>query len=233
MAGLRASRTRRLAGWLLRLRGSPEAIARGAAIGLFVALTPTVGVQAVAALALATLLGANRPVALVAVGVTNPVSFVPAYSFTYWLGSQLWNGPPLSDAIHRLEETVALLGRLDFWAWREELAALEALGRDIIVPLWIGGIVSGAVAGALGYLATLIAVRELRSRRAALMRSRGERAAPRKSTRGRQSVAARDWQPDSARGSEAAEPPRREDGRPLPEASTGAGPEALSPRRQE
>ena len=59
---------------VVRLRGSPRAIAGGLAIGVFVAFMPTRGFQMLFAAFLATLFGANRPAAVLPVWITNPAT---------------------------------------------------------------------------------------------------------------------------------------------------------------
>ncbi|HSH69514.1 MAG TPA: DUF2062 domain-containing protein, partial [Deferrisomatales bacterium] len=105
----RWDRLRRLGRWLFQLRGSPEAIALGVAIGVFVAFTPTAGVQALLALLLATLLGANRPAAVAPVFLTNPLTALPAFTLTYRAGLLWVPGPSLGEARDLLKHLVASL----------------------------------------------------------------------------------------------------------------------------
>jgi uncharacterized protein (DUF2062 family) len=58
---------RRFLRWLVLLRGSPEALGRGMAIGTVVAFTPTLGIQIPLALFLTTIANANRPISIVPV----------------------------------------------------------------------------------------------------------------------------------------------------------------------
>ena len=151
--------------WLVRLRGSPEAIALGVATGTFVAFTPTIGIQTFLALVLATLVGGNRPACLAPVWITNPVTIPPIFAFTYWLGSHFGSGPPPGAVARMLGETVKRLGAGDYLGMHEEILVFAALGRDVFVPLWIGGAIVGGVAAAVAYGLTLRAVHGFRSRR--------------------------------------------------------------------
>lgn len=159
-------RLRRFLIWLVRLRGSPEAIALGVATGTFVAFTPTIGVQSFLALLLATLLGGNRPACLVPVWITNPLTIPPIFAFTHWLGSFFWRGPSSGSVTETLAETVRRLGAGDYLGMHEELLVFATLGRDVFAPLWIGGVIVGGAAAGVAYLLTLRAVRGYRSRRA-------------------------------------------------------------------
>jgi uncharacterized protein (DUF2062 family) len=151
--------------WLLRLRGTPEAVARGVAVGMFVAFTPTIGLQLVLAALLATICNANRPAALVPVWITNPATLVPVYAFTYWVGSLVWPGPPVTEVIEALGAIVGELSEFDGWAVKEQVMTFLGLGRDVLIALAIGGALVGGLTGALAYVAVLRLVVDLRRRR--------------------------------------------------------------------
>lgn len=73
---------------LLRLRGRPEAVAKGLALGVFVGLLPIVPFHTVTALVLALALRGNKAAALMGTLVSNPLNMVPQYMLTYYLGRQ-------------------------------------------------------------------------------------------------------------------------------------------------
>jgi uncharacterized protein (DUF2062 family) len=160
----RLPRVRRFLVWLVRLRGSPEAIAGGAAVGMFVAFTPTMGVQTVLALALATVVNANRPVAIVPIWITNPVTAAPIYAFTYYVGSFFWPGPRVSVVARALADASRELASLDALALRQQLGVFLDLGVDVFAALTIGGILVGGIAAAIAYPLTLRLVVRLRAR---------------------------------------------------------------------
>lgn len=158
------SRARRFFDWLIRLRGSPRSIAGGVAVGMVVAFTPTIGLQTLLALGLATLLGANRPVSIVPTWITNPVTIPPVYGFTYYLGSFFWPGPELERVRDVMRVVARDIGELDFLALGDQLDVFLALGVDVFVPMWIGGLIVGGVAAAVSYPVTFRVVVELRKR---------------------------------------------------------------------
>ena len=151
--------------WLLRLRGSPEAIGRGIAIGVFVAFTPTVGFQMVIAIVLATLCKANRPAAIGPVWISNPFTIPPLFLFTYWVGSLFWPGPSVETVRKALQQTMQAMANYGFWQPSDQLRLFLNLGREILICMTFGGLVVGAVAGALSYFPTVWLVRSLRRRR--------------------------------------------------------------------
>ena len=74
---------------LITINDTPHAIALGTAIGMFLAMTPTVGVQIILAAVICTIIKANRFAACVMVFVSNPLTMIPIYWADYWLGSIL------------------------------------------------------------------------------------------------------------------------------------------------
>ena len=169
-------RVRHLAMAVLTLRGSPEAVALGTAVGVFVAFTPTIGFQMLLAVILATVLRANRPAAVIPTWISNPVTFVPVYGFTYWIGSFLWRGPSLRVVYDRLRTAAADIFSLRAHQFVDAFMELLEIGWEIYLPMLIGGIVVGLVAGVLCYWPVLWTVRRLRNlrlrRREILRRSR-------------------------------------------------------------
>lgn len=151
---------------LIRLRGSPQAIAGGFSLGLFIAFTPTIGVQIVLALFLATVLNVNRPAAVLAVWITNPVTIPAIFTFNYWLGSLIWDGPSVSVVSRRLFEMATQLTTLDLWAITDQFSAVAELGIDIIVPLILGSIIAGTLSSILTYVILLRLLTFLFARRA-------------------------------------------------------------------
>ncbi|NNL66801.1 MAG: DUF2062 domain-containing protein [Myxococcales bacterium] len=181
------SRSPRLARFLrrlVRLRGSPEAIAGGVAIGVLVAFTPTIGFQTLLVLALATLMRANRPASIVPTWISNPVTAVPIYLFTYYVGSFLWPGPETETVANALREASRELETLGFLALRRQLGVFVDLGFDVFVPMMIGGLLVGGVAAAIAYPLTRRAVVALRARAGRRRRNRRARRKPDRRGRG-------------------------------------------------
>lgn len=152
--------------WLIRLRGSPQAIAGGFSLGLFIALTPTIGLQIVLAFFLATALNVNRPAAVLAVWITNPITIPAIFSINYWLGSLIWEGPSVPVVSRRLFELASQLTTLDLWAITDQLSAVAELGIDIIIPLVLGSIIAGTLSSILSYFILLRLLTFLVARRA-------------------------------------------------------------------
>lgn len=170
-AGLRCydaavHRLRRLIAWLHMLDGSPEAIGRGTALGLFVAFTPTIGFQVALAALLAPLLRANVPVAIAMVWVTNPATMGPAFAFTYAIGRLFWGGPPQHEADREIAEAIDDVAEHEVLEGWSRFYDFLGTGQDIVVPLVIGGVIVGAAVGLFAYVVTVRIVRAHRSSRA-------------------------------------------------------------------
>jgi uncharacterized protein (DUF2062 family) len=121
----------------VRLRGLPEEIAKGVALGIFIGMTPTFGLQMAIALFFAYLLRENRLAAVLGVWITNPVTAPFIYAIEYEMGRILLG---MQRAHFPQELTVK---------------AYTVLGWNVLYPLWLGGILSGLVLGALSYFLTL------------------------------------------------------------------------------
>jgi hypothetical protein len=130
---------------------SPHAVAMGTAIGVFLAFTPTVGLQMILAALIATALGVSRAAAVIPVWISNPLTLVPIYGSTYWVGWQLTGGPTTGQFIDRLRAVVSRLEGHGFWEFLDRFGQLLTLGADTLAPLTVGGIVVGLAAGALSY----------------------------------------------------------------------------------
>jgi len=168
---------------IVTLHGSSEAIALGTAIGVFVAFTPTVGFQMLIGALLATLVGANRPAAMIPAWITNPFTIAPIFTATYWLGKFFWPGPSVGEVYHRLGVAVQSLARLSFYEFYKQVIEFIRLGTEVFVPMFIGGVIVGGICGAIAYPLTLRAVGASRGRLAMRRKRRAVRIAERKGRR--------------------------------------------------
>ncbi|HCK53699.1 MAG TPA: hypothetical protein DIC23_10825 [Planctomycetaceae bacterium] len=88
---------RRLVRRLLSLDDSPHAIALGTAIGMFVGMTPTVGIQMILIVTIAAvtrpLFHFNRVAGLITVYISNPITIMPLYAAFYYTGTLVVEAP--------------------------------------------------------------------------------------------------------------------------------------------
>jgi len=73
----------------IRIRGNPREIALGFALGIFIGMTPTMGIQIILAIFFAALLKWNKISATIAVFTTNPFTAPFIYGTTYLVGARV------------------------------------------------------------------------------------------------------------------------------------------------
>ena len=131
-----------------KLQGDPHYIAVGMAIGVFVAITPTIPFHTAIALALAFVLRGSKPAAVIAVWVSNPVTIPIFYLGCYKVGNFI------------------LGNSIPFDPKYESLSELAKLGMDATIAMMVGGVILGIVPGIAAYFITRKIFTTLRTRRA-------------------------------------------------------------------
>lgn len=130
----------------LRIRETPEQIAWGVAVGFFVAMTPTMGIQTYLVIPLAALLGFSKITAAAGVWITNPVTAPFVYGFNYLIGAMVL-GYPLKVEVFSNPTREAIMGA----------------GKQVFLALSVGGTLTGIIVGGAGYFATLGLIRNVRN----------------------------------------------------------------------
>lgn len=142
---------------ILHIDDTPHRLALGVALGVFLAWTPTIGLQMLLVVMLAPALRANVVVGIPVVWISNPVTMGPIYLWNYWVGQKF-----LSLFMERPEastgELKEMLGSLiakgnlftviqdrDFW--HKMIDLLWRFGLD----LWVGSLIIGVPIGLAGY----------------------------------------------------------------------------------
>ena len=119
---------------IVRVHGKPREVAMGMAIGLAVGMTPTMGVQMIISIAIATIVGQNRISAALGCWITNPITATPIYFSTYAVGAFFLDMPLVPEEGFLLS-----------------LTSIRTLTAEIAVPLWLGGFITAIPMGAFGY----------------------------------------------------------------------------------
>ena len=101
--------------------------------GLFCAFLPLPGHMVIVAI-LAILLRCNLPLALVLVWISNPLTMAPMWLMSYQVGLWILNRPS------------GLVDGEFNWTW------VSNQGTELLTPLFIGSLVTGLVAGFIGFL---------------------------------------------------------------------------------
>ena len=74
---------------LLKIRDQPREIALGFSLGIFIGISPTMGVQTIIAVFLASLFKWNKIATAAGVWISNPLSAPFIYSLSYVIGARL------------------------------------------------------------------------------------------------------------------------------------------------
>lgn len=117
---------------IVNLKDTPHSIALGTAIGVFIGLTPTFGIQMLLVLTVSLLTRRffpfNRIAALVGVYVSNPFTMLPIYWFNYRLGAIFMHSEM------SWEEFVKLFHYSHFTEWWSTISnVFYTLGAPLIV----------------------------------------------------------------------------------------------------
>jgi uncharacterized protein len=121
----------------LRLRGTPDEVAKGLALGVFVGLTPTMGVQMIIAIFLAFLLRENKLAAALGVWISNPLTAPFIYALEYETGRLLLG-----------------MSRAKFPA-ELSFSAITSMGWELLLPLTVGSLIYCVILTPLTYAITL------------------------------------------------------------------------------
>ncbi len=147
----------------------PRLVALGAALGVFVAFTPTIGFQMVIVVSLASLLRVNKLVGVPLVWISNPLTIPPIFYAGYSLGRVILGWPRLN----RLWWSELARPPEGWWSatvfYWDRAAAIAA-------PLWLGLVLIGALAAVVTYYAVFHFLRNWQ-RKAACQRAAGQPAA--------------------------------------------------------
>jgi len=132
----------------LKIRGTPKEIARGFALGLFVGMSPFMGLHTAIAVPMAALFKWNKFSAALAVWISNPISAPIIYGITYYTGAKVL----LIQDGYKLPHEFNL----------EALLYTLRSAPEIIGILMVGGIVVGLPLAGVGYYFAFKAITEYR-----------------------------------------------------------------------
>ncbi len=135
---------------VLRLSGSPHAVAAGVAAGVFASFTPFVGLHFILSFIFAFVVGGNMLAAGIGTFVGNPVTFPFIWASTYSLGSHIL-GQSNALALHEIH--YALVHRSFEVLW------------PILAPMLVGAVPIGLPIAVAFYVVAFFAVRAFRDLR--------------------------------------------------------------------
>jgi uncharacterized protein (DUF2062 family) len=128
-------------GWIRSLAMDPNlfhinrhSVSLAFAIGAFCAFIPLPG-QTLIAVMLCYCLGANLPIGMIVIWISNPVTITPMFYLTYQLGSSI------------LDTQAAQFSAQMDWEW------FKSLGADVLKPLFLGSLICGSILSIASYFA--------------------------------------------------------------------------------
>jgi uncharacterized protein len=155
---------------IMRVSGSPHAVAAGAAAGAFASFTPLVGFHFILSFVLAFLVRGNMLAAALGTAVGNPLTFPLIWGATFELGKWILSGgaDPMTaagaDMVARtpIGEGLLTVGFERLW--------------PIMKPMLVGSIPLGLLVATVMYVVVFAAVRGVQRRRQARLLAKAEAA---------------------------------------------------------
>lgn len=148
-------------------KGTPEFIARGAAIGLFIGLLIPMTGQLIIAIPLAWLLKGSKLAATITTFITNPWTVVFIYPPQIYFGKMLLtlSIPKWAEVDKIYQELMEAMGHFSLTQPDTWTPILDLGLSEIILPFLAAGFVMGVIGAIIGYFMTLRLVRRYRALR--------------------------------------------------------------------
>ncbi len=138
---------RRLYQRVMAMKGTPEYLAKGLAVGVFAGCFPFLGFQILFGVSLAVLFRGHKLLAVAGTWVSNPFTYVPIFLFNYKIGRLLLGSqePLFEDweSLHSIEDIVGV-------------------GTEFALTLLLGCFVTGIISAVLAYFLSLRMIRSWR-----------------------------------------------------------------------
>lgn len=122
---------------ILTIKERPHIVAMSFAVGVFIGMSPLIGIHTILALLFAWLFRLNKLVAITGVYITNPWSIIPIYTFCTWVGTLLLG---MDRLIPRIDWNHITVGKLT-----------NTLS-ELLLPFIVGTVVVGTVGAVLSYI---------------------------------------------------------------------------------
>lgn len=127
---------------ILSLNDTPHSIAKGTAIGMFLGLTPTVGIQMMLVMLVSFFIRFNRKAALITVYISNPFTMIPMYWANYKVGTLFFDETVSHEDFERL---------LTYHGFSEWMNAIHAVFIEVGLPLLFGSLIVATTGGLITY----------------------------------------------------------------------------------
>ncbi len=133
---------------ILSVKDSPHRLAIAFALGVFIGMSPLLGIHTVLAFALAWIFRLNKLVTITGVFMTNPWTIVPIYTFSTWVGAKMLG---INQVIPDIK-------------WSEVVfTSLLSDLKHLLLPFVLGTFLVGFVSGVISYFFIYHAVKKAHS----------------------------------------------------------------------
>ena len=130
---------------VIKLKESPHRVAIAFATGVFIGMSPLIGLHTILGFAIAWIFRLNPFALLAGVYITNPWTIVPIYTFSTWVGTQCLGIEQLIPEIDWSNITFSYL-----------LNELEPL----LMPFIFGSLLIGSLTSILSYIIIYLAAKK-------------------------------------------------------------------------
>ncbi len=133
---------------VISIKDSPGRVATSFAIGVFIGMSPVLGLHTALGLVVAWIFRLNKFVTMIGVFVTNPWTIIPIYTFSTWIGTKLLGLNRIIPPIN----------------WNEmSLAYFLREMKPLLWPFVCGTILIGLISAVIGYIIIYHAVMRKRN----------------------------------------------------------------------
>jgi len=132
---------------ILAIKDSPHRLAVAFAAGVFIGMSPLLGLHTILGIALAWMFRLNRIVTITGVYVTNPWTIVPIYTFATWSGAKILG---IKDIIPEIDWS-----HITFRSLTHEL-------KPLLTPFVFGTLFIGLISAVISYFIIYHTVKKTR-----------------------------------------------------------------------
>ena len=122
---------------ILSVKDTPHRISIAFAVGIFVGMSPLLGIHTLLGLAVAYVFRLNKLVTIAGVYVTNPWTIIPIYTFSTWVGARCLGMTSIFPDIDWRNITFGMV--------------LKDLG-PLLLPFVVGTVLIGVLSSAISYV---------------------------------------------------------------------------------
>jgi uncharacterized protein (DUF2062 family) len=146
---------------IFQIKESPHRIALAFAVGVFIGISPLIGLHYIGGVLLAMLFRLNKLVAIIGVSVNNPWTIVPISTFCVWVGAKLLG---IKQVLPEVE-----WGSISFTSIVMKFTSLESLMSMInelwplLVAFFVGSFLICTIASIVSYFILLEMVKRYRN----------------------------------------------------------------------